>query len=64
MRTIFNDFIKRGKYPSHLKFNKIPVSKEEEVELNKNKNTILIDEIISNLPEELIQHFKDEEKRN
>lgn len=38
MRTIFNDFIKNGKYPNPLKFNKLPVSKEEEVELNKNKN--------------------------
>lgn len=54
MRTIFNDFIKNGKYPSPLKFNKIPVTKEEEVELNKDENQTksqllaLIDENISN----------------
>lgn len=68
MRTILNDFIKNGKYPSPLKFNKIPVTKEEEVELNKDENQTksqllaLIDENISNLPEELIQYFEDEKK--
>lgn len=68
MRTIFNDFKKNGKYPSPLKFNKIPHTKEEDVELNKDENQTksqllaLIDENISNLPEKLIQHFKDEKK--
>lgn len=59
MRTIFNDFVKNGKYPNPLKFNKIPVSKEEEVELNKNK---IKQNLKFLLPEELIQHFKDEKK--
>lgn len=68
MRTILNDFIKNGKYPSPLKFNKIPVTKEEEVELNKDENQTksqllaLIDENISNLPEEFFQYFEDEKK--
>lgn len=50
-----------------MKFNKIPV-KEDEVELNKDENQTksqhlaLIDENISNLPEELIQYFEDEKK--
>lgn len=68
MGTIFNDFIKNGKYPIPLKFKIIPVTKEEEVELNKDENQTksqllaLIDENMSNLPEELIQYFEDEKK--
>lgn len=38
MWIIFNDFIKNGKYFSLLKFKKILVMKEEEVELNKDEN--------------------------
>lgn len=38
MRTLSNDLIfKKGIYSSPLKYNKIQVSKEEEIDINKEK---------------------------
>jgi hypothetical protein len=51
-----------------VKINKVPILKEEEIELNKDENQIksqvlaMMHENISNLPEELIQYFEDEKK--
>lgn len=52
MQTIFNGFIKNIKHPSQLKFNKTPVLKDKENELNKDEKTkahllALIDQIIT-----------------
>lgn len=42
MRTLSSDFIfKKGIYPSPLKCNKIQVSKEEEIDLNKENKSEL-----------------------